>query len=147
MNLVIYILHPIKKLSLPNCFCCIEVDAKYIHFFLLEIPILISAMGVPGEALDPQGGSWHEPWSPDQQSKWISRMFGVFLSKPFVETLFWTDLYDHPHANLPGAGLISDTGKTKPALQRLVSLRRHLRKPLGPLKLPFKAATTEVSEP
>jgi len=116
------------------------------RFFLLEIPILVSAMGVPSKTEDAHGGSWHEPWSPEQQSKWISRMFGVCLSKPFVETLFWTDLYDHPHADLPGAGLITDTGKPKAALQRLVSLRRHLRKPLGPLKLPAKAVASDMND-
>ena len=94
---------------------------------------------MPSEPVDPVGGSWQEPWTPEQQQKWVSRLFAICMSKPFVESIFWTDLFDHPLADLPAAGLITDTGKPKPALARLVSLRKHLRKPLGPLKLPNRS--------
>jgi len=116
-----------------------QISSLLDRFFLLEIPILISALGAPSETIDPDGGVWHEPWSAETQSKWVARLFPICMSKPFVETVFWTDLFDHPQADLESAGLISDTGKPKPALSRLVSLRKHLRKPLGPLKLPSKA--------
>ncbi|MEE9295241.1 MAG: hypothetical protein V3W34_09830, partial [Phycisphaerae bacterium] len=53
-------------------------------------------------------------------------------SKPFVESVIWSDLYDHPGSDLPGAGLVDASGRTKPALQRLVGMRKRLRKPLGP---------------
>ena len=56
------------------------------------------------------------------------------MSKPFVESVFWTDLYDHPSAELPDSGLITDEGRTKPALQKLIGVRRRLRKPLGAMK-------------
>jgi GH35 family endo-1,4-beta-xylanase len=123
-----------------------QVSSLLDRFFLLEIPVLISALGVPSMEIDPQGGYWHEPWTPEGQGKWVNRVFAVSLSKPFVESLFWTDLFDHAMAELPGAGLISDTGKAKPALARLISVRKHLRKPLGPLKLPAKAAARTTDE-
>lgn len=124
-----------------------QISAMLDRFFLLEIPIVVSAMGVPSEAVDAEGGWWHEPWSPELQSQWASKAFAIALSKPFIETLFWTDLFDHALEDLPGGGLISDAGRPKPSLQKLVSLRRHLRKPLGPLKLPSKDAgeNAEVS--
>jgi GH35 family endo-1,4-beta-xylanase len=115
-----------------------QISSLLDRFYLLEIPILVSAMGVPSETIDVQGGWWTEPWSMDLQAKWISRVFAIALSKPFVETLFWTDLYDHENAELPLAGLISDTGKPKTALAKLIGLRKHLKKPLGPLKLPSR---------
>jgi GH35 family endo-1,4-beta-xylanase len=116
-----------------------QVSSMLDKFFLLEIPILISAMGVPSEPIDAQAGQWHDDWSLEMQAKWVSRMFPICMSKPFIESIFWTELYDHAEAELPSAGLISEKGKPKPALQRLVSLRRHLKKPLGPLKLPSRA--------
>lgn len=124
-----------------------QISALLDKFFLLEIPVLISAMGVPSTPIDEQGGYWHEEWSAAQQTKWISRLFPICLSKPFVESIFWTDLYDHDDAELQAAGLITDTGKPKPALARLVSLRKHLRKPLGPLKLPTKVNVSESHTP
>jgi GH35 family endo-1,4-beta-xylanase len=119
-----------------------QISMMLDRFFLLERPVIISTLGAPSHRVDARGGVWHEEWSAEHQAKWISRVFAVALSKPFVESIFWTDLFDHQQSELPTAGLISDSGQPKPALQKLVSLRRHLRKPLGPLKLPSRAAAT-----
>jgi hypothetical protein len=119
-----------------------QISAMLDRFFLLELPVVISTMGAPSLVIDPRGGSWQEPWSPQQQARWISRVFGIALSKPFVESIFWTDLFDHLDADVVGCGLINDKGQPKPSLQRLVGLRRGLRKPLGPLKLPGRAGAT-----
>jgi len=116
-----------------------QISSLLDRYFLLEIPILVSAMGVPSEPGDPDGGQWHGQWSPELQARWASRMFAIAMSKPYVESIFWTDLYDHPDAVLPGAGLITDAGQPKPALARLVGARKRLRKPLGSLELPDAA--------
>ena len=109
------------------------------RFFLIEIPLIVTAMGVPSEDASSSGGGWwHEPWSQDVQTSWTGQVFAMAMSKPFLESIFWCDLYDHPGAILPGAGLISSDGRVKPALAKLVNLRKRLRKPLGPLKLPSK---------
>ena len=63
------------------------------------------------------------------------------MSKPYVESIFWTDLYDHDEALAPGTGLITSDGKAKPAFARLVAARRRLRKPLGAMKLPQREPT------
>ena len=104
------------------------------RYLVLEMPVVISAFGVPDHPIDEAGGYWHQPWSSDEQSRWMSRVFAVAMSKPFVETLVWTELYDHRGADLPSAGLVSDTGHAKPVLRRLVNTRKRLRKPLGPMK-------------
>ena len=104
------------------------------RYLVLEMPVVISAFGVPNRSIDEEGGYWHKPWSSDEQSRWMSRVFAMAMSKPFVETLVWTELYDHPGSDLPTAGLVSDTGHAKPVLRRLVNTRKRLRKPLGPSK-------------
>ena len=104
-------------------------------FYLLDTPILVSALGVPSEPVDPRGGWWHGEWSPEMQSRWVGRAFAIAMSKPFVESIFWTDLYDHSSALLASTGLLSERGQVKPAFARLVGARRRLRKPLGALKL------------
>jgi hypothetical protein len=118
-----------------------QVSSLLDRYYLLEIPVLVSAAGVPSETIDDEGGWWHKPWSPDGQAKWIGRLFAMAMSKPFVESIFWTDLYDHPDALLRGAGLLSEEGQAKPAFTRLVGARRRLRKPLGAIDLTGKAAT------
>ena len=104
------------------------------RYLYLDLPLVVSAMGVPHRQVDGEGGWWHEPWTPQGQSRWMSRVFAVAMSKPLVESVVWSDLYDHPRADLPGGGLVSDTGGPKPVLQRLINTRKRLRKPLGPLK-------------
>jgi GH35 family endo-1,4-beta-xylanase len=101
------------------------------RLFMLEIPVLVSALGVPSAGSDAAGGWWHQAWSPEVQAKWVGPAFVLAMSKPYVESVFWTDLYDHPDALVAGAGLITDEGRPKPALARLVGARRRLRKPLG----------------
>jgi GH35 family endo-1,4-beta-xylanase len=113
-----------------------QVSALLDRFYWLELPILITAMGVPSANVDPQGGWWRHEWSASTQSRWITQVFAVSMSKPFVESVFWTDLVDHDDALLNGAGLITASGQLKPAFRRLCDVRRRLRKPLGRLKLP-----------
>ncbi|MCH7572803.1 MAG: hypothetical protein IH891_07810 [Planctomycetes bacterium] len=88
--------------------------------------------------VDDRGGWWRSKWDPEIQSKWITQVFALAMSKPFVESIFWTDLVDHEDARFNGAGLINSTGQLKPAFTRFRDLRRRLRKPLGKLKLPKK---------
>jgi len=104
------------------------------RFFYLEIPVLLSAVGVPSKTIDPKGGYWHRPWDEHTQAKWGSRILAMALSKPFVETVFWADLYDHDEADLPASGLIDPAGRPRPVLHKLVQLRHRLRKPLGKLR-------------
>jgi GH35 family endo-1,4-beta-xylanase len=121
-----------------------QISSMLDRYFLLEIPIVVSALGVPSETIDPAGGTWHEAWSPQVQSQWVSKLFAICLSKPHVESIFWAELFDHSGAEPARIGLITDEGKAKPALQKLIGLRKHLKKPLGPLKLPNKSAVENV---
>lgn len=101
------------------------------RYMAMELPILVSAMGVPSEPVGDIAGWWHKPWSPQMQSRWVSRAFVIAMSKPNIESVIWSDLYDHDGSYLPLGGLVDATGRSKPALSRLVNLRKQLKKPLG----------------
>jgi hypothetical protein len=116
------------------------------RYFLLDKPVLISAMGVPSASIDAEAGYWHGPWSEQVQSSWVARVFAVAMSKPHVESIFWTDLFDCAGSNVPMTALIDEQGQPKAALKRLVSMRRRLRKPLGKLDLIEKKIVTSPSE-
>lgn len=120
-----------------------HVSALLDEFLPLEMPVMVTALGVPSKPAST--GAWHSPWSEDVQSRWISRMFAIALSKPYVESIFWSDLYDHAGALLPDGGLIDDSGHPKPALSRLVGMRRRLRRPLGQQSLPPRESDVGAS--
>ena len=111
-----------------------QLSSLLDRFFYLDIPVIISAAGVPARPTDERGGRWHDVWSPATQARWAARLFALGMSKPFVESIFWSDLYDHERADLPGAGLIDSRGRPRPVLQKLIAFRHRLRKPLGPLR-------------
>ncbi len=108
-------------------------------FFMLERPVVLSALGAPAEAGDERSGWWREPWSPDRQARWLTRMFALAMSKPHVESFMWTDLFDHADAQLPHAGLVTESGEVRPVMNKLVGVRRRMRKPLGALSLPARS--------
>jgi len=108
-----------------------QLSSMLDRFLHLDLPVLISAMGAPSSQEDEDGGYLREPWSPQIQSRWVARMFAIAMSKPFIESVFWADLYDHPDSDVPAVAMIDESGKPKQALSRLVGIRKRLRKPLG----------------
>jgi len=108
------------------------------RFVFFEIPLIISSLGVPCEIIDERGGWWKLPWTEDSQQQWANYMFFIALSKPFVESVIWTDLFDHDNPQLKAAAMVSKQGKPRQLLSRLVYMRRKLRQPLGERQLPPK---------
>ncbi len=108
------------------------------RFFLFERPLVLTNVGVPGEPLGPGGGWWMKPWSPEQQASWASRLLPLALSRPYVESVQWTDLYDHEGTSLASSGLIDPKGSPRPVFKKLLALRKRLMAPIGPLTLPRK---------
>ena len=101
------------------------------RFFLHEVPVLLSACGAPCRSLGDSAGSWRDSsWSPERQAEWASRIVPLALSKPYVEAVIWSMHKDSdPNA---GFGLLDASGARRPAHEKLLSMRRRLRRPLGP---------------
>jgi hypothetical protein len=85
-----------------------------------------------------EAGTWHTPWSPETQSRWLTQALSIVASKPYITSVCWQELYDVPPAapgappaggstDMPFGGLITDTGTLKPAAQALGELRATLR--------------------
>ena len=115
-----------------------QVSRLLDRFFLLERPVVLTNVGVPAESPGHEGGWWMCPWSPEQQASWASRLLPLALSKPYVESVLWTDLYDHDEGSLPYGGMIDSKGVPRPVFQKLLAMRKRLLEPLGHLKLPRK---------
>lgn len=102
----------------------------------LDIPIAVTALGAPSrppqsaeEAGDPEfaPGRWRGEWSEAIQAQWLAQVGAVVLSKPYVTSLCWQELYDAPPilgGDMPGGGLVTQAGVPKPALRLLGELRR-----------------------
>ncbi len=79
-----------------------------------------------GPAVDPNSGAWRKPWSPQLQGAWYEALLHIALSKPFVETVTWNEVIDHPDIELPMGGLVTEGLQPKPALRQMAQFRRSL---------------------
>jgi len=88
----------------------------------------ITAMSAPsGADGDPApGGQWHEPWSDGVQADWLTTLSEIALSKPYVETVCLQQLADGPDHVIAKGGLLRDDLSAKPALARLIDMRKRL---------------------
>jgi hypothetical protein len=110
----------------------------------LEKPINLT-LGVPSatpeatnapELAARQPGFWRRPWSDVQQADWLTAACSIALSKPFVQSVAWHELYDLPQpAEMPRGGVIDVHGARKPAAERLCELRDALRNNAVPERL------------
>ncbi|MCP4758768.1 MAG: hypothetical protein GY876_04790 [Planctomycetes bacterium] len=108
-----------------------EVSRLLDRYLLLDLRVLVTDLGVPSVDAAGKGGRWREAWSETLQSQWANRVLPILLSKPHVESIIWTDLFDHVDTRPPTAGLISERGAAKQVLRQLVGWRKKLSKPLG----------------
>jgi hypothetical protein len=107
-------------------------------FSTLGKPVFLTAVCAPGRGtkdpsdesegrLDPSAsGKWHRAWDPALQSEWMEAVYHMALSKPFVESIAWSNLADVNHT-LPGGGMLDDMLRPKPAFTKLQQMREKFR--------------------
>lgn len=79
-----------------------------------------------GAPVDPNSGFWRKPWSQLVQSRWLEAMLHIALSKPYIESVSWGELVDHPEIELPLGGLVTEGLQPKAGYKRMAAFRRML---------------------
>lgn len=104
-------------------------------FSTLGRPVFLTAVCAPGRGtldagdrsggqLDPEAaGRWHRPWDPALQAEWMEAVYRLALSKPYVESVAWSNLADVRHT-MPGGGLLDDLLQPKPSFNKLQEMRK-----------------------
>jgi len=120
------------------------------RFAALERPLSISACSAPSEPLNEttyaavkqagapvEPGRWRAEWSAESQCRWLTAVTSVAISKPFVHSVCWNELYDGQKiAGWRGDGLVSQSGQPKPALLRLAEIRQAVHEKRPSMSLP-----------
>lgn len=110
------------------------------RFSTIGRPVLITALGCDGRAtpdpedrsegrLDPAfAGLWKRPWDAALQAEWMETVYKLALSKPFIESVAWSNLSDSD-ASLPAGGLLDGMLKPKPVFTKFQELRETVKPP------------------
>lgn len=112
-----------------------QLSCALDRFATLGRPLFLTALCVPGQAgadptdtsegkLDPSlAGRWHRPWDAALQAEWLEAVCKLALSKPYVESVAWSNLADRQHT-LPAGGLLDANFQPKPAYRKTQELRQ-----------------------
>lgn len=113
-----------------------EISAMLDRCAMLDRPIALTAIGVPSstpesvghpELADRNPGHWRRPWTEQVQADWASAVCSIAMSKPFIQSVCWQELYDLPQpVEMPRGGLISVSGHRKPIVDRVIELRESM---------------------
>ncbi|MEK6675573.1 MAG: endo-1,4-beta-xylanase [Planctomycetota bacterium] len=115
-----------------------QVSSLLDQFAKLSKPVHVTAVQVPSEPGDPSqpggeekgnpqdGGFWHGEWSDQVQADWLRQFMQIALSKPFVDSVSWHDVFDHPRQSVLGGGLLRQDMSPKPAYQQWQKIRGEL---------------------
>jgi hypothetical protein len=115
------------------------------RFSTLGRPVFVTAVGCPGRSTpDPDdtsegrrdpaaAGRWRRPWDSQLQAEWLDAVYQLALSKPFVESIAWSNLADI-RQTLPAGGLLDEGLRPKPAFHKLQQVREKFRPTPAPKK-------------
>jgi hypothetical protein len=110
----------------------LEFSRQIDFWSLLGVPLYL-LLAVPSSSQpDPlaqrRAGTLGEVWTPAVQQAWVSRYLPLFLAKPNVRGVLWSQLRDSEPHSFPHGGLFDLRRHPKPALRPLASLRQaHLK--------------------
>ncbi|MHC4476514.1 MAG: endo-1,4-beta-xylanase [Planctomycetota bacterium] len=104
-----------------------QMSAVLDYFGSVAKPLYITAVEVPGEEgsglhSGEVAGIWHQQWDQSRQAEWIEQFYRIALSKPFVDTVTYSNLTDKEDGAVPGSGLLTSDMKPKESFGTLKRL-------------------------
>ena len=106
-----------------------QISAVLDYFGLIAKPLYITDVEVPsrnGDGLQDGkvAGIWHEEWDQPRQGQWIEQFYKIALSKPFVDTVTYSNLTDMKDSEIANSGLLTEKLEPKKSFQALKKLHR-----------------------
>jgi len=102
-----------------------QVSSLLDKYGNLGKPMHVTAAGIPSAGEAQGTGSWRGPWSEESQAAWLREFYRIALSKPFVETVAWSNLVDHAPSMTHDGALRQDL-TSKPVFESLSSFHKDI---------------------
>jgi len=88
-----------------------EISAILDKFTLANKALYITGLEIPSENVSGDGelaGQWHGQWNDLLQSRWLEQFYKIALSKPFIDSVVYSNLIDNPGSEIPKSGLMTE---------------------------------------
>ncbi len=106
----------------------LEFSRQIDFWSLLGVPlyliITVPSSSQPDPLAQRRAGTLGEVWTPAAQQTWVNRYLPLFLAKPNVRGVLWSQLRDSEPHSFPHGGLFDLRRHPKPALRQLASIRQ-----------------------
>lgn len=104
-----------------------QISAVLDYFVPVAKPLYITAVAVPSQnGNGPQkpdvAGIWHHQWDQERQAQWIEQFYKIALSKPFVDTVMYSNLADTENTTIAYSGLLTGRFVPKKSFSTLKNL-------------------------
>jgi len=95
-----------------------QISSVLDYFGSVAKPLYITDVEVPsqkGTGLHDGevAGVWHREWDQSRQGQWIDQFYKIALSKPYVDTVTYSNLIDTKDSAIPNSGLLTDRFEPK----------------------------------
>jgi GH35 family endo-1,4-beta-xylanase len=106
-----------------------QISAVLDYFGAVGKPLYITEVEVPSQdgtgAQEPEvAGIWHQKWDEVRQGQWIEQFYKIALSKPFVDTVTYSNLADTQDSTIANSGLLTNRLEAKKSFLALKKLQR-----------------------
>jgi hypothetical protein len=75
-------------------------------------------------------GIWHEEWNQSRQGQWIEQFCKIALSKPFVNSVTYSNLTDTEDSTIANSGLLTAQLEPKESFRTLKKLHDGIFQPV-----------------
>ena len=104
-----------------------HISAILDYFAPIAKPLYMTNVAVPsqngsGSHNGQVAGIWHDNWNQSQQGQWIEQFYKVALSKPFVDSVTYSNLNDAKGSTIADSGLLTSHLKPKESFRMLKNL-------------------------
>jgi hypothetical protein len=105
----------------------IQMSAVLDLFAPIAKPLHIMEVAVPSQSGDglydgKVAGIWHEEWDQLRQAQWIEQFYRIALSKPFVDSVTYSNLADTEDSPIASSGLLTNQLEPKESFRTLKKL-------------------------
>ena len=106
-----------------------QISAMLDWFLPVSKPLHITGVAVPdlcgqGDQDCQVAGMWHKKWDQKVQAEWIEQFYRIALSKPFINSITYSNFADSDNIKIKGSGLLTKELKPKKAFLILAKLQK-----------------------